>query len=248
MIRTATVSAVVAVLALAGSARAEEGQGSARFGSRGFVVSADRLIPLTSYESVKTTQSDGSSETKSEVSLGLFSNAPYTAFGTFYNLPRLAFDWIPVRNLTLGGAVWLYTQLTATDSHSPANGSSTSNDQPKVTYWGVAPRVGYVVRLGDALSLWPRAGIEYHNVSASSVNGSASPSVTQFALEAEVMLVISPWNHFGFTIGPTIDIPVGGKSSSPSATGTGTTGMATATSIDSAMFQIGVSAGMLGHF
>jgi hypothetical protein len=248
MIRTTVVSAVVAILALSNSARAEEGQGPSRFGSRGFIVSADRLIPLTSYESFKATQSDGSSETKSDVSLGLLSNAPYTAFGTFYNLPRLAFDWIPVRNLTLGGAVWAYTQLTASDSHSPASGSSTSTDQPKVTYWGLAPRVGYIAPLGDTLSLWPRAGIEYHNVSASSVNGSVSPSITQFSVEAEVMLVISPWNHLGFTVGPTVDVPVSGKSTSASATGTGTTGAATATSFDSAMFQIGFSAGMLGHF
>jgi opacity protein-like surface antigen len=148
----------------------------------------------------------------------------------------------------LGGAIWAYTQLTATDGLSPAGGSSRSTDQPKVTYWGFAPRVGYVVPLGDVLSLWPRAGVEYHNASASSVNGSASPSVDQFAIEAEVMLVISPWNHFGFTVGPTLDIPVTGKSTSGSAMGTATTGAATATSFDSAMFQIGASAGMLGHF
>ena len=137
--------------------------------------------------------------------------------------------------------MWAYTQLTATDSHSPASGSSTSTDQPKVTYWGLAPRVGYIAPLGDTLSLWPRAGIEYHNVNASSV-------ITQFSIEAEVMLVISPWNHLGFTVGPTVDVPVTGKSSSASATGTGTTGPATATHFDSAMFQIGFSAGMLGHF
>jgi hypothetical protein len=249
MIRTTIAFAiVVGITASQAPARAEEGQGSARFASRGFIVSAERLIPLTSYESVKTTQSDGSSETKSELSLGILSNAPYTAFGTFYNLPRIAFDWIPLRHLTLGGALWAYVQLNATDSVSPAGGSSKSTDQPKVTYWGIAPRIGYVVALGEVVSLWPRAGIEYHNVSASSVNGSVSPSVDQFAIDAEVMLVISPWNHFGFTVGPTIDVPISGKSTSASATGTGTTGPATATSFDSAMFQVGVSAGMLGHF
>ena len=249
MIRTTSMlCAAVGIVSLTASARADEGEGSSRFGSRGFIISADRLIPLVSYEAVKTTQGDGSSETKANVSLGLLSNAPYTAFGTFYNLPRLGFDWIPVRNLTLGGAVWAYTQLTATDSLTPVNGSSKSTDQPKVTYWGVAPRIGYVVPLGRMLSLWPRAGVEYHNVSSSSVNGSVSPSVTQFSVEAEAMLVISPWNHFGFTVGPTLDVPISGKSTSPSATGTGTTGTATPTSIDSAMFQLGVSAGMLGHF
>jgi hypothetical protein len=248
MIRTTTVGAVAAVLVLAGSAHAKEGQGPSRFGTKGFILSADRLIPLTSYESVKTTQSDGSSETKADLSLGFLSNAPYTAFGTFYNLPRLGFDWLPVRNLTLGGATWLYTQFSATDSTSPANGPSKSKDLPKVTYWGIAPRVGYIVPLGESLSLWPRAGVEYHNVSASKISGTVSPSVDQFAIEAEVMLVISPWNHFGITVGPTLDVPVGGKSTSALATGTGTTGPATATSFDSAMFQVGMSAGLLGHF
>jgi hypothetical protein len=250
MIRSIVVGAALASLTIAGFARAEEGGGPSHFGSPGFIVSADRLLPLTSYESIKTTASDGSSVGKSDLSLGLLSNAPYTSFGTFYNLPRLAFDWIPVRGLTLGGAVWAYTQLSVTQSTTPANGASVSVDQPKVTYWGLAPRIGYIVALGHVLSFWPRAGIEYHNVSSSTFNGTASPSVTEFAVEGEAMFVISPWNHFGFTVGPTVDIPVTGKSTSASAvaTGTGTTGAATPTSQNSTMFQIGVSAGMLGHF
>jgi hypothetical protein len=248
MIRTIVVSGAIGFLTLAGSAHAEEGEASSRFGSPGFIVSADRLIPLVSYEAVKTTQSDGSSETKSDLSFGLLSNAPYTAFGTFYNLPRLGFDWVPVHNLTLGGALFGYVQALSKDSVSPAGGPSTGTDQPKVIYWGFAPRVGYIVPLGGLLDLWPRVGVEYHNVSSSSVSGSVSPSVWQFALEAEAMFVIFPWNHFGFTFGPTVDVPIAGKSTSASATGTGTTGTATAVSFNSAMFQIGASAGMLGHF
>jgi hypothetical protein len=248
MIRTIVVSGAIGVLTLAGSARAEEGEAVSRFGSPGFIVSADRLIPLVSYEAVKTTQSDGSSETKSDLSFGLLSNAPYTAFGTFYNLPRLGFDWVPVHNFTLGGALFGYVQALSKDSVSPASGPSTTSDQPKVTYWGFAPRVGYIVPLGGLLDLWPRVGVEYHNVSSSSVSGAVSPSVWQFAFEAEAMFVIFPWNHFGFTFGPTVDVPNAGKSTSASATGTGTTGTATAVSFNSAMFQVGASAGMLGHF
>ena len=247
MIRSIAVSGAISVLTLAGSARAQEGEASSRFGSPGFIVSADRLIPLISYEAVKTS-SDGSSETKSDLSFGLLSNAPYTAFGTFYNLPRLGFDWVPVQNLTLGGALFGYVQALSKDSVSPAGGPSTTTDQPKVTYWGFAPRVGYIVPLGHLLALWPRVGVEYHNVSSSTVSGTVSPSVWQFAFEAEAMFVVFPWNHFGFTFGPTVDVPLAGKSTSASATGTGTTGPATPVSFNSAMFQIGASAGMLGHF
>ena len=229
-----------------GSARAEEGQGEHRFGSPGFIVSADRLLPLLSYQSIKTTQSDGSSDTQSRFSLALMNNGPYGVFASFYNLPRLGFDWLPIRNLTLGGAAWLYTDLQATDDQSPANGSSKSTNQPKVTYWGVAPRVGYIIPLGDKLSVWPRAGVEYHNVSTSDV-GSGSGSITQFSLEAEAMLVLSPWNHFGFQVGPTADIPLTG-SQTVTGTGTGTGGTTSTAKVDSAMFQVGLSAGMLGHF
>jgi len=191
--------------------------------------------------------SSSSSFTRSRLSLGLLSNGPYSTFGTFYNLPRLAFDWLPIRSLTLGGAVWLYTQLSASDSTSPPSGPSTSVDQPKATYWGFAPRIGYVIPLSETISLWPRAGVEYHDVSSSSVNGREGPSVTQWAAELEAMLVIFPWSHFGFTVGATADIPITGKSTSPQQAGTGVAGAAT-TKIDQAMLQVGASAGMLGHF
>ena len=76
--------------------------------------------------------------------------------------------------------------------------------------------------------------------------GNGSGSITQFALEAEAMLVISPWNHFGFTVGPTIDVPITGEQTTTTTPTAG--GTSTSTRVDSAMFQFGLSAGMLGHF
>jgi hypothetical protein len=229
---------------LAGSAHAEEGQGIHRFGSPGFIVSADRLLPLLSYQSIKTTQNDGSSDAQSSFSIALMNNGPFGVFASFYNLPRVGLDWVPIRHLTLGGAAWFYADLQASESQSPAKSSlSTSVDRPKVTYWGVAPRVGYIIALGDKVSLWPRLGVEYHNVSTSDV-GSGSGSITQFALEAEAMFVVSPWDHFGFQVGPTADIPFTG-SQTVNATSGGTT---SSVKVDSSMLQLGVSAGMLGHF
>jgi opacity protein-like surface antigen len=243
------IGVAATTLPLSSTARAEEGQGTHRFGSPGFIVSGDRLLPLLSYQSIKTTQDDGSTDTQSRLSMALMNNGPYGVFSSFYNLPRLAFDWLPIQNLTLGGAAWLYVDLQATDNTKPAGaGSSTNTDQPKVTYWGVAPRVGYIIPMGDKFSFWPRAGIEYHNVSTSSVAGSGSGSITQFAFEAEAMLVISPWNHFGFTVGPTVDVPISGEqTSTTTATMNGVT-TSTSTRVDSAMFQVGLSGGMLGHF
>ncbi|HEY8041130.1 MAG TPA: hypothetical protein VIF15_15090 [Polyangiaceae bacterium] len=239
-----TSASALTLTLLASPARAQEPEPEHRFGAPGFVVSADRLLPLLSYQSIKTTQNDGSSETQSRLSVALLNNGPYGVFGSFYNLPRVGFDWLPIRNLTLGGAAWLYTDLQSTDTQSPASGPSKNTDTPKATYWGVAPRIGYVFPLSEKLYLWPRAGVEYHNVSTSDV-GNGSGSVSQFAVEVEAMLVVSPWRHFGFQVGPTADIPVTG---SQTVTSTSTGGTSTSTKVDSAMLQIGLSAGMLGHF
>jgi opacity protein-like surface antigen len=238
------LGAALAAVTLACPARAEEGQGTHRFGNRGFIISADRLLPLLSYQSVTTTPPGGPSDTQSRTSIALMNNGPFGVFNSFYNLPRLGFDWLPIDNLTLGGAAWFYTDLQAADATS-TNGVSKSTDTPKATYWGIAPRVGYIIRMGDMLSLWPRAGVEYHHVSYSDV-GAGSSSVIQFALEAEAMLVISPWNHFGFMVGPTLDAPISGEQTRAV---TSADGMTTTTVRDnSAMWQVGLSAGMLGHF
>ena len=245
---TIGVGITIATLAMTSSARAEEGEGKHKFGNPGFVVSADRLLPLLSYDSTKTTE-NGASDTQSRFSLALMNSGPYGIFSSFYNLPRVSLDWLPVQNLTIGLSTWLYTDLSSNETVSPSGGgSSKTSDTPKVTYWGLAPRVGYVIPLGDKVYLWPRAGVEYYNVTSSDVNGSGSGSVQQFAIDVEAMLVISPWNHFGFTIGPTVDIPITGEQTSATTSTTGMTTTTSTTKVDSAMFQVGLSAGMLGHF
>jgi hypothetical protein len=243
----ATLVGISSLLTVAGPAGAQE-EPKRQFGSPGIILSADRLLPLVSYESIKTTANDGSSVTDARTSVAFTNGGPYEAFSSFYNLPRLAVDWIPVRNLTLGLATWLYADLSATQTTSPAGGgSSKSVDQAKVTYWGVAPRVGYVFPLGDKLAIWPRAGVEYYDVSTSNV-GNGAGSVTQFGVDLEAMLVVFPWNHIGFTVGPTIDIPVTGEQTTTNTTTSATTTTTTTQRVDSAMFQVGVSAGMLTHF
>ena len=127
---TIGIAVAVATSSVAPSASAqEEGQGTRRFGSPGFIVSADRLLPLISYQSIKTSD-NGSSDTQSRLSIALMNSGPFEIFASFYNLPRLSFDWVPVRNLTLGGAAWLYTDLQASNTVSPGGGASKSTMEP----------------------------------------------------------------------------------------------------------------------
>jgi opacity protein-like surface antigen len=245
--RLTILTGIALALSSAGTAAADEEQWAHRFGAPGFIVSVDRLLPLLSYQSIKTDNPNGGSTTDSRFSLALVGNGPFGAYQSFYNLPRLSFDWLPIQNLTLGGSVWLYTDLSSNQTVTPATGASTTSDQPKTTYWGIAPRVGYVVPLSEKFSFWPRAGVEYYHVSTSDV-GSGTGAVSQFAVDLEAMLVISPWHHLGFEVGPTADIPVSGSQNVTSTTVANGTSTTVSHQVNSAMFQIGMSAGMLGHF
>ena len=251
-------SLAVASLAATQSARADE----PGFGEKGVMISADRLLPIISYQSTKEDQGGGGSVTDSHVSFAFGSNGlagvtnGTTNLATFYNLPRLGFDVDVVPHLTVGGSVWIYTDLSANENTTQANGTSTSVDQPKVTYWGFQPRIGYIIPLGGStLSFWPRIGIAYNNYSIGSVTTGNPPTTTsggtlwQLGLDIEPMFVITPWNrHFGITIGPTGDIPLAGKLSSTTTNTAGTTTTTTTTSTNVSMWQVGLQAGLVGHF
>ena len=116
-----------------------------------------------------------------------------------------------MQNLTLGGALWLYADLQATNSSG-----GTSTDQAKLTSGASRRESGYIIPLGDKVSFWPRAGVEYEQRELSD----GSLSVTQFAVDLEAMLVISPWNH-PLHGRPTADIPLSGKQTLTAAAGGG---------------------------
>jgi hypothetical protein len=236
--------AAVALVAASSAHAADDGT----FGEHGVMISADRLLPILNYDSLKTDTGGGGSRTDSGVSFAFGSNGLPGAGGTLYNLPRLGFDVVVVPHLTLGGQAWVYTDLSASESVTLPNGTTGSTDQPKTTYWGFVPRVGYVIPIGRSFAFWPRVGFEYHNLSQtspSSATGTTTSGVWQVGMDVEAMFVITPWTrHFGITLGPTVDIPFAGKTSTTVTQGN----VSTTTSVDSTMWQVGLQAGLVGHF
>lgn len=236
----------VTTLAVAPSARAADED----FGEHGIMIGADRLLPILNYDSAKTDNGNGGSTTDSRVGFAFGSNGAGTLLESFYNLPRLGFDVVVIPHLTLGGSAWIYTDLSANTTTTQTNGNSTTVDQAKITYWGFSPRVGYVIPFSHTFHFWPRAGISYNNLGTGSVTvdnvTTAGNTTWQVAATVEAMFVITPWTrHFGFTVGPTADIPIAGKTSS---TTTGTNGVTTTTSVNETMWQVGLQAGLVGHF
>ena len=239
------------IAAMAGATAAEAASPAADFANSGTaIISADQLMPIVAYVSTSTT-SGGIKTTDSATSIALVTaGAGNTASAiSFKILPRLAFDYVLGPGITVGGSAWVYSNLSASQDLSPSGGGTTvSTQQPKATYWGFAPRVGYAVAVTDILALWPRLGIEYGDIEVGSVtqNGftSGGGSVNQLALDLDGLLVITPVHHFGIALGPTAAIPLTGKAN----TTTSTNGTNTTTSNDISMWYVALTLNVLGYF
>jgi hypothetical protein len=262
MIRSLIVIAASSlVVATASSASAQEAKG---FGQKGsFIISADRLVPLFAYSNNKVTdntQNPAASDSTTTTSFallpnfngGLLGNGNNNLTGNFYNVPRVGFDYAVIDRLTLGGSIAFAVQTGSSETQSQGAGSVT-NDAAKATYFAIAPRIGYALPLSDLFVFWPRAGFSFNLLHISNpdrVNGnpgivtSSSTNATQWALSLEPLFAITPVQHFGFFVGPVVDIPLAGTAK----TDTTRNGQTTTTSFDLAEFHFGVTAGLLGWF
>jgi hypothetical protein len=242
------------IVAMIGATPTRAASPAADFASGSAVISAEQVVPIVAYNSTTTTSAGGGKTTNSATSIALVTGGAVSAsqgITGLKTLPRLAFDYVFSPGISVGGSAWVFANLSVTQDSTPAGGGSTvSTDQPKATYWGFAPRVGYAVALTDLLAVWPRVGIEYGDVEVGSVtrNGITTPggSINQLSLDVEGMIVITPVHHFGITIGPIAAIPLTGKvSSTVTVTGLNTS---TTTSNDISMWYVALSLGVLGYF
>jgi hypothetical protein len=203
------------------------------------IVGVERVASFISYESLSATPSGGgTSTTYSLTALSLFASDPAGINDVFYMVPRVGLDAV-VSHVTLGGAAWVWTEVNIT-----ASSGGFSQDQPKATYWGIAPRVGYIVPLSNFVAFWPRVGVEYHSVNNTSVTiGGASAgglNLNQLAGDIEGNLVITPVSHVGFDIEVFGAIPLTGSASSSQNTGRG--------SINISEVAVALTAGLVGYF
>lgn len=154
-----------------------------------------------------------SSATITQEQNGMTATTSFTGFsvgasrGTFssgsYSTPRAAVDYILPMGLSFGAALGLATY----SFDSEAGVVSTDNS---VTALILAPRVGYMIGLGEQFGVWPRAGFTY--LSQSLEGGDFETSSSLSALTFEVPLVFTPNKFFGFVATPALDLGVGGSS------------------------------------
>jgi hypothetical protein len=262
MIRTLT--AVGATLGVLLTAQLASAQAKGGFGEQGqLIFSADRLMPVLAYTNDKFTNdsvSPSRTTTTSGTSLSFLwgSNAIVNAGGgvgaglpNFYTTPRVGFDYVLIPSLTVGGDLFAFFTLGGNTTRPLGNNMTVSTDNPSGNAFGIAPRVGYILDLtGGLLSLWLRGGVHFYTGSSSTKSdvcptASDSNNVHVFGIDLDPQLVISPTNHFAFSVGPTFDWGFAGGASNTQWQSCGTS-QNTSNGYSSLMF--GATGGLLGWF
>jgi hypothetical protein len=237
--------ALLATVTVTPSARAESG--ARGLAQSPVIIDADRLMPLLTYESVTITDPNSkNSVTLSGVSASVLNSGSRL---TFYTRPRIGIDSVVGSGVTVGASAWVGTDFSQDVSEKIANTSVQPNGRsdPKTTYWGVAPRVGWILPLHDAIAFWPRAGVEYHKSNTSTVTNRGTTSggdqQYQFALDIDATLVLLPFDHFGVTVTAYGAIPLVGGISGPAISPSRDNA-----AYDQAQLAIGATVGVLGYY
>jgi hypothetical protein len=215
MVRTKCFALAIAVSSFATVAPAFAQDGG--FGKTGqIMLSADRLFGL-SFPSVAIEDGDSHNKTTSSRTNISLLFPPLSLVQSPYEIPRAAFDVNVASGFTVGGAIGF---LSSTGKKvEPAMGAAPPDrEDATITMFLFSPRLGYVIPITPMFAFWPRAGITYFNIGSESTSTGMNPVTTKttiggFAVDIEPMFVITPVNHFGITVGPTVDIPLSGTRS-----------------------------------
>jgi len=150
------------------------------------VLSADRLMGISANRISGEQGNNHYSNDWTSISFGWRTSPDLSPF----DVPRLAFDYMVIEHLSIGGALGYV-------SHDGDAADSSS--------FIVAPRIGYAYAFGRVVGIWPRGGFTYHTTSFD--NGFDEKG---FALTLECPFTFSPAPHFAISIGPTFDVDLFG--------------------------------------
>lgn len=192
MKRTLTWTVGCLLVLFAGRASAEE----PTFGDAGHVaISAERLFGYVHASRTQTVA--GMDTTASQDYFTLLTNPVGAVSG--YGWPRIGIDAFVTNGLSVGGALGFFYLSNQNDTAS--------------TGFLLAPRIGYAVPVGPSVAIWPRAGVTYWHISnnPSGTGTDTSSSAVAVTIEVPVTILLAP--RVAFTIGPAVDIGVGGSTS-----------------------------------
>jgi hypothetical protein len=209
------------------------------------------------YTSTSRTRSAGATQsidTQSAFNLNLFGASTYysiTGAPLTFSAPRLAVDVNVMSFLTVGLAAFV-SWSSIRDSRNGANTAETVH----LFGFGLAPRVGVTLPIGDRLIFWGRAGVTYSRLGSGSptqtmggVTTSSSGYESLFWVNVEPTLLVKLVEHVSVGATFVVDLPVAGVLGSSSTvtlpTGTTTT---TSSSDDLTEWNVGLQLGLTASF
>ena len=219
---------------------------AAPFGASGQVIlSAGRLFGVSAY-SAKVEGDNNVSITESGTAINLLYGTDAGVAGP-YSAPRLGFDYIVAPNVSLGGELGFVSRSGTYETKAAS--TTSSRDLPKLTGFAFSPRFGYIVGINPTLAIWLRAGVTYWSLSSEAKEDSGTQTRTttttasNFALNVDPQLVISPTSHFAVTLAPVLDLPLSGNLKIEQSGATSSSQENTYK-----ITNFGIQAGLLGYF
>ncbi len=207
------------------------------------VFGVDRVMGL-SIDSLKTSTPAGDVTLKSTtISLfGLPNSAPPSGSAGFtapsLMFPRLALDYFVVDGVSIGG------NLVYAHSSGSIDTPAGSNDTGSTDVFGIAPRVGYAYQFDETFSIWPRAGITYASSTTTTKSATGGPDQETkwhgIDMNLEVLVGISPFEHFAILLGPYVDFPLSGTATVPAGT--------TTADYDAKLTSFGLTTSVVGYY
>jgi hypothetical protein len=196
------VAATVGLASLASNANAQEAAPGAPFGTRAQNVLAVDEIAGFFRETYSYPDANNSSET------GLIRFGSHTGVLGLNETVRFGYHRFIAPDVSLGAGLHYLSRDIGLEIGS---GNETTV--------GISPRIGFVFAATSAGALWFRVGFQYYHHSIGD-----NSSAWELGPGAELFYVVTPFDHFGITIGPVVELQLAGKESQTSQVCTGTGG------------------------
>jgi hypothetical protein len=200
---------LLGVLGFLSSASLAAAQSSHLGHSGTFALSGERIFGVG--RASATLEPDGGGEVTSsstEVSFLLSGGrqSPFTA-------PRIGFDGFVTAGVSIGGFFGVVSHSSEVETEMPTFMGGTVRsiyDGPSETAIVFGSRGGYAYMFNDTVGIWPRLGFSYFTDTTELGDGDEI-TVNGLALSVDALLVVAPIPHFGFTLGPVLDLGLTGS-------------------------------------
>jgi hypothetical protein len=218
-----------------------------RFGSKGqFAVTAEDLMGVyNDHVDWKDDNGFKYSEDNTRFSL-LFSTRGGGRYTVTAPASTVGFHYFIIDGLSLGGNLGYESRSGSWEQPAGPGGATRKYDLGTGSTFIFEPKVGYALMLSDLLGFWFRGGISVAVDDEHPDYQSTIPEdkYTFWLFSADVLFTIMPVDHFGFYVGPGLDLSFTGTYTHTDTGPRGPVSYSTGTSYR--RFKLG--AGMIAYF